>query len=99
MLNMIDIPVERRLLLAWTHEHGIDPDDAAPFTNHPDLFVTRIAFDVVIPPRIAVGHDERSRRERENLIEAHRVNVGEINHHAERFTGLNQVAPKAGQTI
>src|ERR1700730_14020711 len=56
MLNMIDIPVERRLLLAWTHEHGIDPDDAAPFTNHPDLFVTRIAFDVVIPPRIAVGH-------------------------------------------
>ena len=88
MLDVIDIPVDGCLLLAWTHQHRVDSYNAAPLTNHPDLFVTDIALDIVISPRIAVGDDERSGRVRKNIFEARWINMSEINDDAECFAGL-----------
>src|SRR5436190_22860027 len=99
MLNMIDIPVDGRLLLAWTHQHRVDSDNTPPLTNRPDLFVTQITLDIMISPRIAVGDDERPARVRENIFETRWINVGEVDNDAECIAGLNQVAPEAGQTI
>jgi hypothetical protein len=76
MLDMVNIAIKRGLLLTRTDEDGIDSNDAAPFPNHPDLFVANIALDVVIPARIGMRHDERFGRVRENIVEACRINVG-----------------------
>src|SRR2546426_8792984 len=99
MLDVIDIPVDGCLLLTWADQHGVDSDYPAALTNHPDLFVTDIALDVVTSPRIAVGDDERPGRVRKNIFEARWINVSEINDDAECFALLQQVAPEAGQTI
>ena len=51
VLDMIEVVIERALFFSWAHEDGVDADDPAPFTDHPDLFVTDVALDVVIPSR------------------------------------------------
>src|ERR1044071_4684987 len=89
MLDVIDISVDRCLLFAWTHQHRVDSNNAAPLTDHPDLFVTEIALDIVITPGIAVGDDERPGRLRENIFEARWINVGKVNNNAKCFAGLN----------
>ena len=45
VLDMIDVMVERTFFFSRAHEDGVDADNAAPFTDHPDLFVTRASQD------------------------------------------------------
>ena len=55
VFDVIDIAIERRLLLLRAHEDRVDADDAAARADHFDLLVADVAFDVVVMPRVACG--------------------------------------------
>src|SRR6476659_877915 len=82
---MIDVMVERTFFFSRAHEDGVDADNAAPFTNHPDLFVTDVAFDVVVSADVRVRHDRRLGCDQENLFKASWVDMCKIDNHAEGF--------------
>src|SRR6267154_425047 len=96
---MIDVMVERALFCSPAHEDGVDADNPAPFTDHPDLFVTDVALDVVVPTDVRVRHDRRLGYDRENLFKPSRVDVRKINNHAEGFAFTHDLATKWCQTI
>ena len=85
VLDMIDIVIECAFFLSRAHEDGVDADNAAPSTNHPDLFVTDVALDVVVSADVRVRHDRRLGCNRENLFKPSRVDVRKINNYAERL--------------
>src|SRR5262245_22801213 len=48
VLDMINIMTERAFFFFWAHEDTIGADNAVPFTNHFDLFITNVALDLVV---------------------------------------------------
>src|SRR5215208_3754443 len=96
---MIDVMVERAFFFSLAHEDGVDPDNPAAFTDHPNLFVTDVALDVVVPTDVRVRHDRRFGCDRENLFKPNRVDVRKINNHAEGFAFTHDLATKRCQPL
>jgi hypothetical protein len=48
---VIDVAIQRGLV-ARTHEDGIHTNDSAALSDHSDLVIGNVAFDVVIFPRV-----------------------------------------------
>src|SRR6476659_4090575 len=82
VLDMIDVIVERAFFFSRAHEDGVDADNPAPSTDHPDLFVTNIALDVVVPANVRMRYDRLLGCDRENLFKTSWVDVRKINNHA-----------------
>src|SRR5687767_7831737 len=99
MLDMIDITIDRRFLLAWANQDSIDANDAAAFPHHLDLFVAHVAFDVAIPPRVGVGNDQRFRGDLEDFVEAGRADVSEIDDYPEPLAFADYIPAERGQAI
>src|SRR5262249_39157246 len=99
VLDVIDVPIERAFFRSRAHEDGIYADHPATFSNHLDLFVANIAFDVVVPADVRVRDDGRLRCDRENLVKPGRVYVRKINNHAERFAFTHDVATKRSEPL
>src|SRR4029453_9299193 len=96
---MIDVMVERAFFFLRAHEDGVDADNPAPFTDHPDLFVTDVALDVVVPAAVWVPHDRRLGCDRENPFKPSRIDVRKINGHAEGFAFTHDLATKRCQPL
>src|SRR5262249_19772487 len=78
---------------------GVDADNAAPSTNHPDLFVTDVAFDVVVSADVRVRHDWRLCCDRENLFKAGWIDVGKNDNHADGFSLMRVFATERCQPL
>jgi len=98
-LDMIDVPVECALFFFRAHEDGVNAHNAAPFTDHPDLFVTDVALDIVVSTDIRVRYDRLLGCDRENLFKTSWVDVRKINNHAEGFALTHDLATKWCQSI
>src|SRR6267154_4418910 len=96
---MIDVMVERAFFFSRAHEDGVDADNPASFTDHPDLFVIDVALDVVVSANVRVRHDGRLCCDGENLVESGGINVRKINDHAERLAFTYDLATKRCQTV
>src|SRR4051812_37242116 len=92
MLDMIDVTIERRFFLVRADEDSVDSDNAAAGANRFDLFVGHVPLDVVEFSRVRVRNDHGFSRDGENIVEAGRTNVGEIDDDAELFAFANYVA-------
>src|SRR6185369_1062078 len=99
VLDMIDVMVERTFVFSRAHQYGVDADNPAPFTDHPDLFVTDVAFDVVVPADVRMRHDRRLGCDRENLFKPSRVDMCKINNHTEGFALTYDFATKRCQPL
>ncbi|KAG0506050.1 MAG: hypothetical protein Udaeo_05810 [Candidatus Udaeobacter sp.] len=99
MLDVIDVLVECALFFSRAHEDRVDADHPAPFTNYLDLFITNVALDVVVLADVRVRHDRRLGCHRKNLFKPSRVDVGEINNHAERFAITHHFATERRQPL
>src|SRR5438045_6624492 len=66
VLDVIDVAIECAFFFSRANEDGVDADDAAPFTDHLDLFVANVALDIVIPAYVRVCHTELLRSYGEN---------------------------------
>src|SRR4029077_11410452 len=82
VFNMIDVVIERALFFSRAHENAVGADHSAPLTDHFDLFITNVAFDVVVPADIRVRHDWRLCCDRENLFKPGWIDVRTIKNHA-----------------
>ena len=59
VLDVIDIAIERAFFCSRADQDRIYADHSAPFADHLDLFITDVAFDVVIAAGVSVGHNRR----------------------------------------
>ena len=89
---MIEVSIEGRVFLARADQDRVDPDHAAAFADHFDLFVANVALDVVKLPGVRVRNDQRLSRKIDNLFEPGRINVGKIDNQAELFTFADKIA-------
>src|SRR6266481_8498649 len=96
---MIDVMVERASFFSRAHEDRVDANHSAAFTDHPDLFITDVALDVVVSTDVRVRNDRRLGCDRENLFKPNRVDVRKINNHAEGFAFTHDLATKWCQSL
>src|SRR5215208_5503038 len=96
---MVDVTVKRAFFFSRGHKDGIDADNPVPFSNHLDLFITDVALDIVVPASVRVRNNHRIGCNRENLFKPGRVNMGNINNHAEGFAFTYDLATKRCETL
>src|SRR5262245_4382409 len=99
MLDMIAVVIERAFFFFRADEDAVDADYTCPFTDHPDLFVTDVALDVVVPANVRVRHDWRLCHDRENLFKSRWIDVRKIDHDTERLAFANYLSPKRCETL
>src|SRR5439155_22974458 len=78
VLDMIDITVQRGLLLCGTDQDRIDTNDAPALTDHFDLLVADVALNIVKFSGVRVRNNQRLRCEVDNLFEARWIDVGKV---------------------
>ena len=54
VFDVIDVTIQSAFFCSRAHENGVDADHSAAFTDHLDLFITDVAFDVVVSANIRV---------------------------------------------
>jgi len=54
VFDMVDITIDRRFLFARPNENRVDANHSTTLSDHPDLLVTDVAFDVVESASVAV---------------------------------------------
>src|ERR1041384_1660076 len=96
VLDVVHVMVERVFFFSRTHKNGVNTDHSATFTDHLDLFVTNVAFDVIVPADVRVRNNERFGGNRQNVLEPCWIDVRKINHHTERFALLHDLPAKRG---
>src|SRR6266498_2769468 len=96
---MIDVTVERALLLIRIDQNRIDTDHPATFADHFDLVVADVALHVVKLSRVRVRNDQRLARKIDNLFETRRIDVGKIDNDAEALAFADEIAAKWRQSF
>src|SRR2546423_5463405 len=92
--DMVDVTIEGRFLLVRTNEHRVNPDHSIARADRFDLFVGDVAFDVVIFPRVRMRDDDRLRCYLDDVVEAGRTDVSEVDDDTEFFAFANDIAAK-----
>src|SRR5262245_49286659 len=99
VFDVIDVTIQSALFCSRAHENGVGADHSAAFTDHLDLFITDVAFDVVVSANIRVWHDWRLCCDRENLFKSGWIDVRKINDYTERLALLDHFATERSQTF
>src|ERR1700730_2150035 len=92
VLDVVDVTIERRRLLVRANQNRIHTDHATASADHLDLLIADVALDVVKFPGVRVGNNQRFGCEIDNLLEAGRIDVGQIDNDAELLAFADEIA-------
>src|SRR5215469_1700882 len=99
VFNVIDVTIESAFISLRTYQYGVNANYTTAFADHFDLVIADVPLDVVIMADIRVRDNWWLCRDRQDILEASRIDVSEIDNHAKDLAFSHQIPTKPAKTL